>query len=105
MVRSSKAESSVEAFLEAIAGGFTTGHRGHARTSRIRLRGRWLGYRTQFRTDGAQHVPGINTGAVTIAPFDTQGVIAHGTQVHGVDVRRGDGRYHLKGIGWRLLLL
>src|SRR6266516_6035513 len=34
-----------------------------------------------------------------------QCVIAHRTQVDRVDVLGGDGRHHLEGIGWRLLLL
>src|SRR5262249_17506123 len=70
-----------------------------------RRRGGWRGCRAQLRTDSAQHVPGINTGTVTITPFDAQGVIAHGTEVYGVDVWRGDRRNHLEGIVWRLLLL
>src|SRR5215510_3238233 len=70
-----------------------------------RRRGGWRGCRTQLWTDSAQHVPGINTGTVAITPFDIQSVIAHSTEVNGVDVWRGDRRHHLEGIGWRLLLL
>src|SRR5262249_39568656 len=75
------------------------------RRSGIRLGGGWRRCRAQLRTDGTQHVPRVNTGAVAITPFDIEGVIAHGTEVNRVDVRRGDRRHHLEGIGWRLLLL
>src|SRR5713101_1968311 len=75
------------------------------RRSCIRLGGGLRRCRAQLRTDGTQHVPGVNTGAVAITPFDTQGIITHSTEVDGVDVRRGDRRHHLEGIGWRLLLL
>jgi hypothetical protein len=42
---------------------------------------------------------------MTVTPVDMQGVIAHCTQTDGVDFLRGDCGHHLKGIGWRLLLL
>jgi hypothetical protein len=38
-------------------------------------------------------------------PGDMQGVIAHRTQADRVDVWRGNRGHHLKGIGWRLVLL
>src|SRR5262245_19989410 len=34
-----------------------------------------------------------------------QGIIAHRTQVDGMDILRGDRGHHLEGTGWRLLLL
>src|SRR5262249_33617851 len=61
--------------------------------------------RTQLRTEGAQHVPGINTRVVPVTPVDMQGVVAYRTQAGGIDILRGDCRHHLEGIGWRLLLL
>src|SRR5258708_2513745 len=70
----------------------------------VRLRGsrrRWA----QLRTEGTQHVPGINAGVVTVTPVDMQGVIAHRSQADGVDILGGDRGHHLEGISWRLLLL
>src|SRR5215475_14823354 len=61
--------------------------------------------RTQLRTEGTQHVPGINARVVTVTPIDMQGIVAHCTQADGVDVLSGDRGHHLEGIGWRLLLL
>ena len=61
--------------------------------------------RVQLRTERTQHVPGINARVVTVTPVDMQGIIAHGTQVDGVDVLGGDRGHHLERIGWRLLRL
>src|SRR5262245_61290390 len=42
---------------------------------------------------------------MTVTPVDMQGIIAHRTQVDGMDVLRGGRGHYLEGIGWRLLLL
>src|SRR5438093_2920453 len=60
--------------------------------------------RAQLRTEGTQHVPGINARVVTVTPVDMQGIVTHRTQADGVDVLSGDRGHHLEGIGWRLLL-